>query len=88
MTDSEITGPSSEPEPPAIVIGRVTAPVVRTAGQGGAAWAIMELIEAYEVYAFSNRQWAITLVIGTTVVSWIQNILESRMGKRLIGTTE
>lgn len=86
--DSDITGPSSEPRRPVMTMGTVSAPVIRTAGQGGAAWAVMELMEAYNVYEFTDRQWAITLVVGTTAVSWLQNQLEAWRGRRLIGAEE
>lgn len=79
------TGPSSRPTPPVVTLGAVTAPVVRTAGQGGAAWIVMEAIEAYSVYDFTDRQWAITLLAGTTFFSWLQNQIEKWKGRRLIG---
>lgn len=82
----EVTGPSSEPREPLMTMGKVVAPVARTAGQSGAAWTIMEAVEAYNIYNFSDRQWAITLTIGTVVLSWLQNTLEARSGRRLIGT--
>lgn len=85
---SEVTGPSSEPKQPLMTAGTVTVPVVRTAGQGGVAWAIMEFVEAFNIYEFDERQWAIVLIIGTTIVSWIQNFLEERAGRRLLGTPE
>lgn len=71
---------------PIVTVGAVTAPVVRTAGQGGAAWTIMELIEAYNLYDFTDRQWAITLVAGTVAVSWLQNTVEKWRGRKLVGT--
>lgn len=70
---------------PIVQVGPVAAPVVRTAGQGGFTWTVMELIEAYHLYDFDDRQWAITLLAGTTFVSWVQNALEKRQGRRLIG---
>lgn len=70
---------------PIVAVGQVAAPVVRTAGQGGAAWIVMEMIEAYNVYDFSDRQWAITLLAGTTFVSWLQNTVEKWRGRKLVG---
>lgn len=69
---------------PVVKVGQVAAPVVRTAGQGGAAWIVMEMIEAYNVYDFTDRQWAITLLAGTTFVSWVQNVIEKRQGRKLV----
>lgn len=83
-----ITGPSSEPRQPLVTAGKVTTPVVRTAGQGGVSWVVLELVEAYSIYDFTDRQWAITLLAGTTFVSWVQNVIEERRGRRLVGTAE
>lgn len=70
---------------PIVAVGQIAAPVVRTAGQGGAAWSVMELVEAYGVYDFTDRQWAITLLIGTTLASWAQNTIEKWRGRKLVG---
>ena len=70
---------------PVVTIGPVAAPVVRTAGQGGAAWTVMEIIEAYNLYDFTDRQWAVTLIAGTTFFSWLQNTIEKRRGRKLVG---
>jgi hypothetical protein len=70
---------------PVVKVGPVAAPVIRTAGQGGLAWTVMELIEAYHVYNFDDRQWSITLLAGTTFVSWLQNTIEARKGRKLVG---
>ena len=70
---------------PVVKIGPVAAPVVRTAGQGGAAWMVLELIEAYNLYDFDDRQWSITLLVGTTFLSWVQNTIETRRGRKLVG---
>jgi hypothetical protein len=70
---------------PIVKVGPVAAPVVRTAGQGGLTWVVMELIEAYHVYNFDDRQWAITLFAGTTFVAWLQNTIEQRRGRKLVG---
>jgi hypothetical protein len=79
------TGPSNTGPNPVVTLGPVSAPVVRTAGQGGVAWVVMEAMEAYSIYEFSDRQWAITLLAGTTFVSWLQNQIEAIRGRRLIG---
>lgn len=70
---------------PIVKVGPVAAPVVRTAGQGGAAWMVMEAIEAYDLYQFDERQWSITLLIATTFLSWLQNTIEQRRGRKLVG---
>lgn len=70
---------------PIVKVGEVAAPVVRTAGQGGAAWIVMELTEAYNIYDFDDRQWAITLLAATTFLSWLQNYVEKWRGRKLVG---
>jgi hypothetical protein len=70
---------------PIVKVGPVAAPVVRTAGQGGLTWTVMEMIEAYNLYDFTDRQWAITLFAGTTFVAWLQNTIEQRRGRKLVG---
>lgn len=70
---------------PLIELGPVSAPVARTVGQGGLAWIVMEMIEAYSIYEFSERQWAITLLAGTGAVSWAHNQIEKWRGRRLVG---
>jgi hypothetical protein len=84
--DSDITGPSSEPKEPIVTLGPISAPTVRTGGQGGVAWILMEVVEAYNVYDFTDRQWAITLLGGTVFFSWLQNTIEKARGRRLVGT--
>ena len=70
---------------PLIQAGPVISPVVRTAGQGSAAWTAMEIVEAYGLYDFTDRQWAVTLIAGTVAFSWLQNTLERLRGRKLIG---
>lgn len=70
---------------PLVKVGPVAAPVVRTAGQGGLAFIIMEIIESYGLYDFTDRQWSITLLAGTTFLAWLQNTIEQRRGRKLVG---
>lgn len=70
---------------PVVKVGPIAAPVVRTAAQGGVTWIAMEITEAYNLYDFTDRQWAITLFAGTTFCAWLQNMLEHRRGRKLIG---
>lgn len=62
-------------------ISEAVARPTRTALQGGPIWAVMELIEAYNVYDFTDRQWGITLLAGTAAVGWIQVRIENHLGK-------
>lgn len=85
--ESEITGPSSEPLNPAVfTTGTVAAPTIRTAGQGGVTLIVMELIEAYNLYDFTDTQWKITVAAGVTFFAWLQNTIEKWRGKRLVGS--
>ena len=62
-------------------VNEALARPVRTAIQGGPVWAVMELIEAYNVYDFTDRQWGITLLAGTALVSFVQTKIENHYGK-------
>jgi hypothetical protein len=56
---------------------------VRTAVQSGPGWIIIETIEAYELYDFTDRQYAITLLLLTMLFSFLQNAYENHRGKGL-----
>lgn len=71
---------------PVVQVGPVAAPVVRTAGQGGLTFILMEMVEAYSLYEFDERQWSITLLAGTTFLAWLQNTVEQWRGRKLVGT--
>lgn len=66
---------------PGATVSEAVARPVRTAIQSGPGWAIIEIIEAYEFYDFTDRQYGITLLILTVVAGYIQNALENRRGK-------
>lgn len=53
----------------------------RTAIQSGPGWAIVEIIEAFEIYDFTDRQYGITLLVLTVITGYIQNALENSRGK-------
>lgn len=57
----------------------VTRPT-RTGVQGGAAYAVLEFLVAFNLIALDGRQWAISMVVLTAVVSWLQNLAENRFG--------
>ena len=66
---------------------RVTAAVTRparTAVQGGAAYILVELVEAFGLYDFTGRQYAITLLALTTLLASVQAALENRLGVGLL----
>ncbi len=56
----------------------------RTVIQGGAAGIILEIISAFNLYEFTARQAAISLIALTAVVSFIQNKLENDKGVGLL----
>jgi len=56
----------------------------RTGLQAGLGVALMELVEAYNLYEFTDRQWAATAVLLTPLVAWIQNALEKRFDWKLL----
>jgi hypothetical protein len=80
-----ITGPSSDPKPPVVTTGSVAAPVIRTGVQGiGAGW-IVDGIDIWNVAHLSDRQQVWLLVGLTALLSFAQNMVEKRAGRRLIG---
>lgn len=62
-------------------VSEAVARPVRTVVQGSPVWLLLELIEAYNWYDFTDRQWGVTLAIGTVVVSAVQNAVENHLGK-------
>jgi hypothetical protein len=81
----EITGPSSEPTPPVVTTGPIAAPVIRTGVQGiGAGWLIQGLA-IWNLAELTDDQQVWLLVGLTALFSLIQNSLEARAGRRLIG---
>lgn len=72
----------TNPTPTSGVSEAVARPV-RTAVQSGPGWVLIELLEAYNVYDFTDRQYAVTLLVLTAVTSAIQNYVENRRGKGL-----
>lgn len=62
-------------------VSEAVARPVRTAIQSGPGWVIIEIVEAYELYDFTDRQYGVTLLVLTVVTGYIQNLLENRRGK-------
>lgn len=82
----EITGPSSGPvQNPYFVTGTVAAPVIRTGLQGGAGVFVVQGIEAFNIYAFTDAQRSWSIVAITIAFAFIQNQTEKVKGRRFIG---
>lgn len=64
-------------------VSEVVARPARTAIQSGPGWVIIEVIEAYDLYDFTDRQYGVTLLILTVLASVIQNAVENHRGKGL-----
>lgn len=68
-------------------VARVPAAVtrpVRTGAQGGAAYLIIEAIDAFDLYDFDGRQYAVAMLILTALVSLGQTLFENRIGHGLL----
>lgn len=61
----------------------ITRPV-RTGIQGGAAYAVVEGINAFHIMNMDERQYAISVVLLTAVFAWLQVIVENFLGKGLL----
>ena len=62
-------------------VSEAVARPMRGVVQSGPAFAVIEIIEAYELYNFTDRQYGVTLIVLTSIVSAVQNFLENRRGK-------
>lgn len=62
-------------------MSEVGARGIRTGGQGGAGYLVIEAVEAFNVYDFSERQSTVTLLILTAVFAVIQSFVENKIGK-------
>jgi len=56
----------------------------RTVIQGGAAGIILEAISAFNIYEFTTRQAAVSLIILSAALSFAQNKLENDKGSGLL----
>lgn len=83
MTTSEVSGP------PVISVGssEVASRTIRGTLQGGIGYFLCEGIEAFHLYDFDDRQWAWATVALGFAVTYVQNAVESRRGRRLIGAS-
>lgn len=66
-------------------VSETVARPLRTAPQGGLAWAITEGIDAF-IVDMNDRQYGILVVLLTIVVSFIQAVVENGIGKALLRT--
>jgi hypothetical protein len=87
MTDGGLTGPSSEPRAPVITAGPVSAPVIRTGAQALSGAFIVEGIELF-VYDFPEEQTSWLTAAVSIALALLQNWIEAKRGRRLIGAPE
>lgn len=59
-------------------------PAARGGIQGGAAYVLLEAIAAFEIYAFTPRQWGVSMLILTPVLALAQNVVEKHWGKAFL----
>lgn len=64
-------------------ISEAVARPLRTAPQGGAAWAFTEGIDAF-IYDMNDRQYGISIVLLTMLFSFIQTAIENGIGKAFL----
>lgn len=85
MPDPVITGPSNTGPDPVVTLGPVAAPVVRTTGQGLTGGLIVETLVAFDVVHFTDRQYGLALLWAGILLCFVQNVIEARVGRRLVG---
>lgn len=80
------------PIPPAQPAPNVTftssepaATAVRTGIQGLTGAFIVDFIEAFELYDFTERQYGLAVALAGMVLAFIQNLLEKRRGRKFLG---
>lgn len=80
-----MTGPVIDATPPVIALGPVIAPTVRHFGQGGLAGFIVNGAILFDVVPLDPQQAAwLTVALGF-VLALVQNMIETRVGRRLVG---
>lgn len=67
------------------VAGIVTSALVRPASQGLTPLALLEAVEAFELWHPTPAQYKSALVLGGIAFSAAQNLVEYMKGRRLIG---
>lgn len=69
---------------PIVKVGAVTAPVVRTGGQLVTGAFLIEGVELF-IHDFPEAEQAWLTVVASLVLCWVQNALEKRQGRKLVG---
>lgn len=88
MPEPTITGPSNTGPDPVITTGPIMAPTVRTGGQFTFAVGVVRLAEVIPnpdlvISATDRDLWLGAL---TLAAAFVQNFVEKRVGRRLVGT--
>lgn len=66
-------------------MGSTTAPIVRTAGQGGLGALVVQGLQLFNAVDLSADQAIWLTTVLTIIFSALQNFIEKRRGVRLIG---
>jgi hypothetical protein len=64
-------------------VSEALARPVRTGAQGGAGWAVTEFIDAF-FWNMDERQYGILIVVLTTLIGYVQVLVENYFGKALL----
>lgn len=72
---------------PVVSLGTISSPVARTGLQGVSGAFIAQGIELW-IHSFTPDQRAWLVVALTTVLAFVQNQIEQRAGRKLIGVTK
>lgn len=64
-------------------VSEAVARPLRTAPQGGLAWAITEGVDAF-FWNMDERQYGVAIVLLTIIISFIQTTIEDGLGKAIL----
>lgn len=78
--------PATQPAPNVTIGSNVpVATALRTGAQGLSGVFIVDFVEAFNLYDFTERQYGLAATLVGMVLAYIQNLLEKRRGRKYIG---
>lgn len=60
----------------------------RTAVQGGVSYAVVDFVDAFNIITMDDRQFGVSVILLTIVLSWLQVLVENYFMKGFLRTPE